>query len=312
VIIFRHLTTDDLGVTGPAGEIAPADIVAVGGNEYHVLFPAQTERGTYTFTVGPDITDLSGTPMDQDEDGSPGEPIQDVFTFTVDAIDADTVFTTDVGISAGDTTYDGQDICILGATLTVDGAHGFHSVQAIQSGVITHTAGSVAAMNLTVVEDVILDVSGALSVDGKGYASGSGLGAGEELQYQSGYSHYRYGGGGGYGGVGQDYSGSAGGGLTYGSLTEPTDLGSGGGFGGAGGGLVRLSVGGELRVDGHISANGDAGSSGGLGRYFGGGSGGSIWITAATFSGSGLIAANGGEANTGRAGGGQCHFQLAF
>ncbi len=76
-------TVDDVSITGPGGPISPFEIVALGGNEYVVLFDRQTEVGMVTVSVGPDVTDLTGIPMDQDEDGSPGELLEDMLTFTV-------------------------------------------------------------------------------------------------------------------------------------------------------------------------------------------------------------------------------------
>src|SRR5205823_6240571 len=77
-------------------------------------------------------------------------------------------------------------------------------------------------------------------------------------------------------------------------------------FGGAGGGAVHLIVGNALRVDGVISA---AGKDGDVNS--GGGSGGSIWLTAGnpagsgvgSLTGSGSISAQGGNGN-GSGGGG--------
>lgn len=78
-------------------------------------------------------------------------------------------------------------------------------------------------------------------------------------------------------------------GRIYGSVTAPVDLGSGGGKYG-GGGAIRLDVG-ELVVDGLISATYDGGPHENEGSR---GSGGSIWITCDTVSGSGAVHANGG------------------
>jgi hypothetical protein len=50
---------------------------------YSISYPAQTAGGEYTFTIGPAIVDLSGNPMDQDADGTFGEPIKDIFSGTV-------------------------------------------------------------------------------------------------------------------------------------------------------------------------------------------------------------------------------------
>ena len=94
-------------------------------------------------------------------------------------------------------------------------------------------------------------------------------------------------------------------------MLTPTDLGSGGGgtstsaggstygprVGGNGGGAIRLVVTGMLTNNGTISANGKSGPPnwpGTLDNYAGGGSGGSIWATVGTLTGSGAFTANGG------------------
>jgi hypothetical protein len=95
------------------------------------------------------------------------------------------------------------------------------------------------------------------------------------------------------------------GGFNYGVATNPESAGSGGGiyenqlYSGAGGGIIRLSVSGTLLVDGRISAAG----LGALSPNFGGGAGGSIYLTAGTLAGAGVISANGG-AGGGLGGGG--------
>lgn len=91
------------------------------------------------------------------------------------------------------------------------------------------------------------------------------------------------GGGGSYGGLaGQQYQAPV-----YGSLRQPTALGSGG-YLSAGGGAIRLVATGTLTVNGTIRANAIA-------NYSGGGSGGSIWLTAATFTGTGSVQAAAGS-----------------
>jgi RHS repeat-associated protein len=141
--------------------------------------------------------------------------------------------------------------------------------------------------------DLTIDSSSSISADGKGYGEATGPGAPSS-----------FGLGAGYGGAGGGNPGS-----TYGSLTEPTYLGSGGGtsyypHGGAGGGLIRLTVNGNLTVDGTLTANGLNGA-----QYYahisGGGSGGSIYIIANIISGTGMITANGGGSSGGSGGGGR-------
>jgi hypothetical protein len=94
--------------------------------------------------------------------------------------------------------------------------------------------------------------------------------------------------------------------VTYGSVLEPAELGSGGGVygtaAGAGGGALRLTVGGTLRVlaGGVLSANGETATD----WRAGGGSGGSLWIQCGALTGEGVITANGGATIPGSSGGG--------
>ncbi len=66
--------------TSPAGTITVTDIsVTPPGqsnphNTFQISFPTQTADGVYTFVIGPNITDLIGHPMDQNQNGINGEP----------------------------------------------------------------------------------------------------------------------------------------------------------------------------------------------------------------------------------------------
>lgn len=112
-------------------------------------------------------------------------------------------------------------------------------------------------------------------------------------------------GGAGYGGLGTGGYGTlkANAGLVYGSLMAPEQPGSGGGrsgsVGGAGGGAVRLEVAGHLTVNGDIRADGESAND-----SRGGGAGGGIYLTCATFEGTGKITAIGGSVKSTGAGGG--------
>ncbi len=177
---------------------------------------------------------------------------------------------------------------------------------------------SVANQILTVTGNATIQAGGGILADGKGNPGGQGTGAGRYYPGSSGV----IGGGGGYGGYGAAGSVASGysayGGITYGSLTAPVDLGSGGGgyygtsgssaLGGAGGGAIRLNVTGVLQVDGRISAAGGAGS----GPSAGGGSGGTVSLTAGTLAGSGVISANGGMGNSLGGGGGGGRIALLY
>lgn len=152
-------------------------------------------------------------------------------------------------------------------------------------------------------EDVRVDADGHLSADARGSDSGEGDGTSASISYGTGGASY-----GGSGGNGLSLAG-----RTFGSPTQPTNAGSGAakatgyGPGGSGGGALRLEFLGEAVVDGTISANGGDG-----GNYAGGGSGGSLWISAPRLHGNGAISAHGGsgEKNSGGGGGGRIALYL--
>lgn len=291
------LTLADVSISGPGGAITPSGITSLSTDSYEVVFPAQTAPGTYSLLVGPDVSDIAGNAMDQDQDGQLGEPSDDIFTFDVVGVDVDNVLATDLSIADGDTTYDGLDLYLDNAIVTVDGAHSFASLQLSSDATLTHTAG-VRNLDLTITGDLTIDAGGQISADEKGHGPGDGPGAGEGCNGCAS-------GGGAYGGTGGN-SGANGslslaGGTPYGSILQPTDLGSGSGdpgagVGASGGGAIQLDVGGTLTVDGTITAAGGNGANAYTGKRHtgGGGSGGSIYITATTLTGSGSIEANGG------------------
>jgi hypothetical protein len=184
----------------------------------------------------------------------------------------------------------------------------------IQNGAVAHLISSLPLNNLVigpggkftsvpgrtnadiaVLGNVTIQSGGAFSLDGLGYGATNGPGAGTNLNGT--------GSGAGYGGIGGASSQSPGG-LAYGSASQPVDRGSGGGAssvgGSEGGGALRLTVGGGLTIDGQLSANGNPGVQ----DDAGGGSGGSIWLAANSFSGSGTISANGGAGELFDGGGG--------
>ena len=170
---------------------------------------------------------------------------------------------------------------------------------------VTHRANGTqksCAVNMRVLNDMVVEAGGSVDVSGLGYAgglsgvNGSGSGGG-------GGSTVSGGGGAGYGGMGGTGSGGTVGGIWYSSVVSPNDLGSGGGGsngvnGGSGGGRIDLAVAGMLTVNGTISADGSAGN--GSGNYgSGGGSGGAILLAAANLTGTGVISASGGAGGVG-------------
>jgi hypothetical protein len=98
-------------------------------------------------------------------------------------------------------------------------------------------------------------------------------------------------------------------------VNEPSELGSPGGFRenngqspGSGGGAIQITVGGTLSIDGLIAADGaDA-----PGYRAGGGSGGSVWLTASRLAGTGDILSNGGQGNENGGGGGGGRIAVFF
>lgn len=179
-------------------------------------------------------------------------------------------------------------------------------------GTLTHTANTTAlsySINFSVGS---ASIAGTINGAAKGFQETAGTGAGNGASSPSNGA----GGGGAYGGYGGDAS--TGGGIKsvgYGSAILPVDIGSGGGngyggiAGGDGGGLVQLTVGGNLTVDtgGVITATGGNGTTGGSGYAGGGGSGGSIYmnVTGNISASGGSITANGGNGgNNSQDGGG--------
>ncbi|MCA9271852.1 MAG: hypothetical protein KDA31_02280 [Phycisphaerales bacterium] len=201
------------------------------------------------------------------------------------------------------------DITVRGATLTLNGRHSINSLVIEQGGKLTHSAGFtydysngngtdiVQGFSLVSAGNVLVEQGCSIDTTNRGHTS-SGPGGGS-CATSCGMCA-----GGGYGGAGANsrtYCGGTGtGGSIYGSITEPKELGSGAGGGGGvrGGGSVQIEIGGSLLLNGNISSNG-----GGVFRS-GGGSGGSVFITATSIDGIGNITANGGNGSTDMGGGG--------
>lgn len=195
-------------------------------------------------------------------------------------------------------------ITLRGTTLTISGRHTIASLLVENvggtAGIITHPVAAAFVSGNETIYGLELTVTGdaeirgthsqnGFALDGRGFGAASGPGAGTSSPNTSS------------GGAGAGHAGGGAnaatfpGGVAYGSLLAPADLGSGGGnystlgIGGAGGGRVKLVVGGTFTHNGAINASGASGTS-----AAGCGSGGSIHIVAGTFAGSGALRANGG------------------
>lgn len=76
-------TADITGFAGPNGAILPTGVVPVAGSNYtqfDVTFAVQSAAGSYRFNVGPEVRDLAGNRMDQDQDGVLGESVEDRYS----------------------------------------------------------------------------------------------------------------------------------------------------------------------------------------------------------------------------------------
>ena len=254
---------------------------------------ALAEQATYSFTSGPSVQPITGTPTNT----SIG-PSGLVLTSTLGGPP-----------EAGNTSQQ------VSTAVQWTGTKTFDTLHLICNGAI---CGTVTGTNLTIIaREIILETGTSISVEG---AASTGSGAGSSVTTPS-TGRSDGGGGGGHSGAGGDGGGSSGGsgGTTYGNGTE---MGSPGGdvsgssnyadaYGGHGGGLLTIRAG-SLVVNGSLSANGaggDAGVSpnggtGAGGSGAGGGSGGSIDVQVNTLSvgPTGVISANGGTGGDGEDG----------
>ncbi len=114
-----------------------------------------------------------------------------------------------------------------------------------------------------------INANGQISANSQGFGSAQGPG------YASASAGASYGGMGGPGSIAAP--------ITYGSLTNPTSLGSN-----IGGGAIIISLTGACTINGTVGANGQNQNSAVAG------SGGTVNIAASTFSGSGVVRVNGG------------------
>src|SRR5262249_1807857 len=73
------LTSTDVTLSGPSGSISVSYLSTLSTNKFRIGFPTQTSSGIYSVSVGPDVLDLAGNPMNQDGDATNGESGQDIF-----------------------------------------------------------------------------------------------------------------------------------------------------------------------------------------------------------------------------------------
>ncbi len=205
--------------------------------------------------------------------------------------------TTDTSITASDESYEGKQIIVDGAVLTVNGSHNFYSLKLINSSVLTHpvdakTATGADGIDLTA-NHMEIDPSSSIKLDNKGGLPTDDVGSDSSGSY------------GGLAGTAEGRTTN----TTYGDYKAPQHFGTGGRFNSEpnessnnrrGGGSIKLNITGELVLGGLISADGGADNADG------GGSGGSIWLDVGTLTvnhSSVRIRANGNRGYDGAGGG---------
>jgi pimeloyl-ACP methyl ester carboxylesterase len=165
-------------------------------------------------------------------------------------------------------------------TLSGDELLTIESVEVIDGASLSHAREGKLYLD---VESLFVGEGAVISADRSGYLTDEGPGVAPSSAYSRGGAGY-----GGTGGKSCSHGSCRIGGSTYGSETEPTDLGSDGG-----GGYIRI-IADSITNNGVVSANG--------GHR---GSGGSVYVTTRSLSGSGLFSATNGGTQYDIGGGGR-------
>jgi subtilisin-like proprotein convertase family protein len=101
-------------LAGPSGALAPVSVTPLAGtnNQFDVTFAKQAKTGSYTLVVGPDIRDLAGNAMDQNQNGVCGEMPADRFSGAVN-YSASTIY------ASKDVPKNILDLQTVGSTITI-------------------------------------------------------------------------------------------------------------------------------------------------------------------------------------------------
>jgi hypothetical protein len=87
-------------------------------------------------------------------------------------------FTVDDSIGCNMLEYDGYDVTVNGAVLTLDCEHSFNSLEIVNGGSLTHSAVQVEGLRLNIATNLIIDDTSTVDVNGRGFAPTQGPGAG--------------------------------------------------------------------------------------------------------------------------------------
>ncbi|MEA2163765.1 MAG: large repetitive protein [Thermoanaerobaculia bacterium] len=254
-------------------ELAPVDATATGNNTYEItITPA---AGVTSMNVRAVATSVSSNSND---------------ALTTIVFDTTPITTTNLTIDTTNTTYDGTKSLLIGsgATVTIIGPRAFRNLAVYSGGTLVQKQTNLAHADAITADRFFVACGGVADVSSQGFARNTanpGAGAPANLS------------GGGHLGRGGKWDPMFG--ATSGSAYQPLEAGGGGNASDAaatvsGGGALRVIATSSASIDGIIRANGGGQSA------YGGGAGGSIWIsTTGRFAGSGSIEARGGESNAG-------------
>lgn len=212
------------------------------------------------------------------------------------------VIETDTTIGAGDPTLDGLPVVVAAGTLSFEGPHALASLSVLDGARVVHPATDATterALDLELDGSLYVACTGALDAAGRGYLGGPIGGLGWTYpNTPTGEPSARGGSHGGYGGQSLATH-------PYGNRIDPATPGSGGGPsstapGAAGGGVIRITAGGDVAIDGLVTAEGASGAAGA-------GAGGSVRLSGDTVGGAGAVLARGGNSSgsAGAGGGGR-------
>lgn len=276
----------------PSSAAYPAE-----GVEIAQLYPNIIQWALSGGTVNQDfyVSDIQGQFAYADSNGqgaiglaTPHTPTVDVSCVAVDVI------------TQSNATYNASNIASImgsnwtvpsGVTVTIDYAGPIQVYSLDLAGALRPagcTTTRCATLDIQVLTDATIAPTGHLHADGLGYLGSYQSGNGARGRTQGNVvSSASYQTGGSHGGLGGRYGASPT--PAYDQADHPSEPGAGGtGYnngsgnynGGNGGGVVKMTVGGRLTIDGLISADGGRG-----GVYDCGGAGGSVWLQAAELSG---------------------------
>ncbi|MCD4656251.1 MAG: right-handed parallel beta-helix repeat-containing protein, partial [Planctomycetes bacterium] len=261
---------------------------------------------------GTTITDVTED-IDGDERNTDGHPC--IGADEMQTLEVDGTVTIDWDLTIGNITVESGGVLTIsdganiesgdvdvesGGTITFDGTSS--EVFLSSSGHFNVQSGSTANIKGKV---TIRAKRGTISsiLNGEGEAGANGSGAGTDIDTTSEYSPS----GAGHGGTGGAGIGTSGG-SSYGDIIDPFEIGSKGGdvktsetvnaTGGAGGAALRLFISGTLTISSAIDMDGTDGETFEPKSSWssGGGSGGSVFISAGIITGNGAISADGGDA----------------